>query len=81
MYIQHVSLRLLNYAHIIHKSRQVQAELFKGTSAKVFAMTALIAGRDASLIGFLRKKLISVIYYIYTYVFLLSSSLINNITR
>lgn len=51
-----VSLRLFNYAHMIHKSGIVQAELFKDASAEMFAVTALIARCDASLIGFLGKK-------------------------
>lgn len=48
-----ISLRLLNYAHIIHKSLKVQAELLKDASAKMFAVTLLIARRDTILMRFL----------------------------
>lgn len=47
--------RLLNYAHMIHKSREIRAELIKDASIEVCAMSTLIARRDASLIRFLKE--------------------------
>lgn len=56
-----ISLRLLNYAHIIYKSCEVRAELLKDASTEVFAVTAPVTRRDASLIRFLEEKQIIII--------------------
>lgn len=52
------SLRLLNFAHMIQKSRKVRAVLFKNVRAanEMLAVAASIARRNASLICFLEKE-------------------------
>lgn len=49
-----VGLRLLDYAHIIHKSLIVRTELLKDAVGELYTMTVPIAGCDASLIRFLK---------------------------
>jgi len=49
-----VHSRLLDYAHVIHESREVRAEIVKAAFAPVFTVAALIARRDAGLIRFLK---------------------------
>jgi hypothetical protein len=45
---------LLDYAHVIHESREVRAEIVKAAFVRVTTVAALIARRDAGLIYFLK---------------------------
>lgn len=48
---------LLDYAHMIHKSRKVRTELVKDAFVEAFAAPAPIARRDASpILDFLRNR-------------------------